>query len=213
MRLTVFGGTGPTGMLLVQQALVAGHDVTAYARNPDKFTLTDPSLSIVAGELTDATAIKTVVHDADAVLSVLGPSSTRVPGTPITNGMVTIISAMKAHGVRRLVASATLSVSDPGDVPPWTVRAMVTGVRLFAPRPCLDIVGTGDAVRDSGLAWTLARVGLLRDGPHTANVRAGYLGARGKLDISRANFADFILRQVTDRDWIGKAPAISDKTA
>jgi len=34
MRLTVFGGTGPTGMLLVQQAPVAGHDVTAYARNP-----------------------------------------------------------------------------------------------------------------------------------------------------------------------------------
>jgi uncharacterized protein YbjT (DUF2867 family) len=39
MRLTVFGGTGPTGMLLVPQALIAGHDVTAYVRNPAKLTL------------------------------------------------------------------------------------------------------------------------------------------------------------------------------
>ena len=52
MRWTVFGGTGPIGMLPVPQALIAGHDVTAYVRNPAKLTLTHPALSVAAGELT-----------------------------------------------------------------------------------------------------------------------------------------------------------------
>lgn len=34
MRITVFGGTGPTGLLLIDQALTEGHEVVAYARTP-----------------------------------------------------------------------------------------------------------------------------------------------------------------------------------
>lgn len=32
MRLTVFGGTGPTGQLLIRDVLADGHAVTAFAR-------------------------------------------------------------------------------------------------------------------------------------------------------------------------------------
>lgn len=34
MKLTIFGATGRTGMRVVEQALVAGHDVVAFVRNP-----------------------------------------------------------------------------------------------------------------------------------------------------------------------------------
>lgn len=36
MHLTIFGATGATGQRLIEQALAAGHQVTAYARDPDK---------------------------------------------------------------------------------------------------------------------------------------------------------------------------------
>jgi putative NADH-flavin reductase len=45
MNLTVLGATGSTGTQLVEQALAAGHHVTALARSPEKLTITNPNLS------------------------------------------------------------------------------------------------------------------------------------------------------------------------
>ena len=36
MRITVFGATGRTGRLLIEQALASGYQVVAFARNPSK---------------------------------------------------------------------------------------------------------------------------------------------------------------------------------
>jgi putative NADH-flavin reductase len=36
MKLTIFAATGGAGRQLLQQAIAAGHDVTAAARNPGK---------------------------------------------------------------------------------------------------------------------------------------------------------------------------------
>ena len=38
-KLAVFGATGRTGLLLVQQALAKGHSVAAVVRNSEKFQL------------------------------------------------------------------------------------------------------------------------------------------------------------------------------
>ena len=36
MKLIIFGSTGVTGRQIVTQALEQGHDVTAFARSPEK---------------------------------------------------------------------------------------------------------------------------------------------------------------------------------
>ncbi len=66
-------------------------------------------------------------------------------------------------------------------------------------------------IRASGLDWTLARVLLLNDKPKTGNVRAGYPG-RDKLgsNVSRADLADFMLKQVKDTKYIRQAPVITN---
>jgi putative NADH-flavin reductase len=51
MRLTVFGSTGAIGKQLVEQALTAGHQVVAFARNPSKLNVRHERLTIVQGEL------------------------------------------------------------------------------------------------------------------------------------------------------------------
>ena len=35
MKIVIFGASGKTGSLLVDEALSAGHDVTAYVRRPE----------------------------------------------------------------------------------------------------------------------------------------------------------------------------------
>src|ERR1700687_2385995 len=74
LRLTVFGGTSPTGQHLIRQALHTGHTVTALARNPAKLD-SGYGLTVIGGQLTDPQAIAGAVKDADAVISLLGPPS------------------------------------------------------------------------------------------------------------------------------------------
>jgi hypothetical protein len=58
MKLTIFGATGPSGQLLVNKALAAGHEVTVFARNPSKLTARSEKLHIVSGEITDAASVE-----------------------------------------------------------------------------------------------------------------------------------------------------------
>ncbi len=52
---------------------------------------------------------------------------------------------------------------------------------------------------------------FLRDGPRTGAVKVGYLGDRVTgTYLSRANAADFLLRQLTDDEFVGQAPIVSD---
>jgi putative NADH-flavin reductase len=84
MNLTVLGGAGATGTPLVEQALTAGHHVTALVRSPEKLTITNPSLHAVHGDATDRAAVSHAMKGADAVISTLGaigrvPSAGRSP--------------------------------------------------------------------------------------------------------------------------------------
>ncbi len=81
MNLVVLGATGRTGRLVVEQALAAGHTVTALVRSPQKLTTRNPNLRVVAGEATDAAAVSRALDGADAVISTLGGA-----GSVITKG-------------------------------------------------------------------------------------------------------------------------------
>ena len=54
MNLVFLGATGGTGRLVVDQALASGHTVTALVRSPEKLTLRNPNLRVIAGQATAA---------------------------------------------------------------------------------------------------------------------------------------------------------------
>ncbi len=66
MNLVVLGATGRTGRLVVEQALAAGHTVTALVRSPEKLTIRNSSLRVVAGSATDAADVSRALAGADA---------------------------------------------------------------------------------------------------------------------------------------------------
>lgn len=72
MKLAIFGATGKTGRVLVEQALAAGHEVTAFVRDLSKLTLGHERLSLVQGDVFDAARVEEAVAGKDAVISVLG---------------------------------------------------------------------------------------------------------------------------------------------
>lgn len=50
MRLTILGVTGGIGRLLLPLALDHGHEVTAFARAPEKIALPHTRLRVLGGE-------------------------------------------------------------------------------------------------------------------------------------------------------------------
>lgn len=210
MKITVFGSTGPSGQLIVKYALSKGYEVTAFARNPSKIKFQDDKLRMVKGTLLDIFAIEEAVKGADAVVSILGPS-TNVKTTELSEGTQSIVNAMKKYNVKRLVAMGTASVDDENDRPVFKFRMVIAMVKKIIPGAYHEIRRMGSVIKSSRLDWTLIRLTLLTHGPAKGIKHIGYYG-RDKINlmVSRSDLAKFFVDQVEDRSYICKAPAISN---
>jgi nucleoside-diphosphate-sugar epimerase len=210
MRLTVFGGTSPTGGHLIRQALQTGHTVMALARDPAKLASGD-GLTVIEGQLTDTDAVARSVQDAEAVISLLGPPSKgRIEVAPILDGYRNIVAAMGTHGVRRLVALGTPSIIDPADRREPAFSMLVAVGKRIKPSAYRIMVGISEIVRASDLDWTIVRVPLLTDGPRTERINVRTVGDKGGIRLSRANAAAYFLLQAEDTTRVGQAPLITD---
>lgn len=57
MQLTIFGASGATGRRLVEQALDAGHTVTAVVRDPARLPIRHQRLKLGVADVLDPAAI------------------------------------------------------------------------------------------------------------------------------------------------------------
>ena len=102
MKLTIFAATGGIGRQLLDQAVAAGHDVTAVARNPQNLPATPARVVTADLAAADTAALQTAVEGADAVLSALG-ARTRADTGVAARGTRAITEAMRASGVCRVI--------------------------------------------------------------------------------------------------------------
>ena len=209
MKLAIFGATGKTGRHLVEQALAAGHSVTALARDPARLPQTHDRLTVVPGDVRDPAAVAQTIAGAEAVLSVLGPTGSQ-PDFAVSRGTDHILAAMKVHGVRRLIISAGAGVRDPLDKPTLLHAYFGTLVKVLSKNVYLDMLQVVDKVRASDVDWTIVRVPRLMDTPPTGQVFTGYVNKDLKTSLSRADLAAYMLQQLTDRSHLRQAPAISN---
>ncbi len=208
MKLTVFGATGKTGKEVVKQALNEGHQVTAYVRTVSKIDSQHERLEVVQGELSELEKVRVAVQGADAVISALGPINNK-PVTPLTEGMQVIVIAMKQENVKRIVLATGAGVADPNDEPKFINHIISTVLKLMAGNVLKDSRGMVDTIKSSELEWVIVRVPRLTENPATGNIKAGYVGKGVGMQLTRADFAAFMLEQTQADSWLRQAPAIS----
>ncbi|HZD38101.1 MAG TPA: NAD(P)H-binding protein [Actinomycetes bacterium] len=223
MKLTIFAATGGIGRQLLEQAVAAGHDVTAVARNPQRLAGDAGRVRVVTADLAtaDAAALEPTVQGADAVLSGLGPRSRSEAGIA-SRGTRPIVEAMRATGSRRLVVVSAAPIGtvpspgnpnppkhDPGDG--FFMRHLGAPFARTAFREhYADLALMEDILRDSGLDWTVVRPPRLTDGPRTGAYRtAEGRNLRGGFRVSRADVADLMLAVLDRPDTIGKSIGIA----
>src|SRR5215470_7516493 len=107
MKLTVVAATGGIGQQVLNQAVAAGHDVTAVVRDPARVTADVRKIAVDLA-VPDAAALESAIGGADAVLSGLGPTGV------LSRGTRAVADAMAGTGVRRLVV---VSAAPVGTVP------------------------------------------------------------------------------------------------
>jgi putative NADH-flavin reductase len=207
MKLLIFGATGSIGRQLVQQALDQKHLVTAFVRDRAKLDIQHQNLEIVQGEVLDLAAVEQAVRDQDAVFCTLGSGQQRT-GTIRSEGTRQIIRAMEQVGVRRLICQTTLGVGESEENLNFFWKYIMFG--LFLRQVFADHVKQEDYVQQSHLDWTIVRPGAFVDGKRTGKYRHGFAGTdRVKLKISRADVADFMLKQLVDNSYLHQTPGIS----
>jgi putative NADH-flavin reductase len=214
MNITVLGANGGTGRLLVAVALEAGHAVTALTRHPAAFPIHHNNLRVITGDVLVDADVSDSIAGADAVLSALGVPYGRREITLYSRSMISIIAGMDRLGVRRLAcvsSSATdqeFARQDTGGgfffekvLKPIIENTM--GKTLYEDMRRMEAL-----VRASDLDWTIVRPSGLfaTDGVTDYAVGENFLPQRF---TSRSDLADFLLRQATETEFVGKAVAVA----
>ena len=128
MRILVVGGAGYIGSVTVAELLSSGHEVTVLDNlSTGHRQAVSPGAELVVAPLEDGERLDSVFRERrpEAVVYyggfIAAGESMEQPGRYFANniiGVITLLNAMAAHGVRRFVFSSSAAVyGDPDSVP------------------------------------------------------------------------------------------------
>jgi putative NADH-flavin reductase len=193
MRLTVFGATGRVGHILVHSALEQGHEVTAYVRDPQRLKHKHGRLFVKKGSLEDSAAVAEAVRGTEVVVSTLGARDVTHSVTVVTEGTRTIVAAMKAEGVQRLVvvgAAGLLPHAEGGLVGE-------RGLPPFLRHAFEDHRGALAVLQESGLDWVVVCPPVMPSGVRTGKYRTAVESLPPGRQVYAEDVADFTLHVAT----------------
>ncbi|NJL07895.1 MAG: SDR family NAD(P)-dependent oxidoreductase [Methylacidiphilales bacterium] len=207
-RVLIIGASRGIGLETVRQALDAGHRVRAFARSADKMALSNPALEKMNGNALARADVEAAVRGVDAVIQVLGVAAGALfrPVRLFSDATRILIAAMEAARVKRLIAVTGYGAGDS--------RASMS---LLQRVPFQILLGRAYADKDvqermikaSALDWTIARPAVLTNGARTGRYKVLVEPTTWRNGvISRADVADFLVKQIEDRSLLRKAPVL-----
>ncbi|MFD1514893.1 SDR family oxidoreductase [Halomarina rubra] len=201
------GRTGREAMALLLDAGVRVRAVTSSPENVETLELQGADEVVVADLLDLGDAHRAVGGGADrdpvtAVVCAVGdsPSIRTVRATLVDGeGVENLVDAAKTVGVERFALVSSLGVGDSAEALPASLRAFFD---LFG---ILEAKERGeDALRESGVPYTVIRPGGLRSGPATEDVVVGEGGDTVSGAIPRRDVARLLVASLFTPDAAGR---------
>jgi uncharacterized protein YbjT (DUF2867 family) len=215
MNILILGATGGTGRALTAKLLEAGHQVTAFARNPWPL-VPAANLTICTGNALVAEDVGRTVPGHDAVVITLGNSQNpfammvgarRTTAANICEqGTRHVISAMLAHAITRIVVVSAFGVGDTKAKADFMTRAFLS---LVLREHMADKEKQEALVKASTLDWTLVHPVALVDTPVLGRWSASVEGTVGKPMISRADLSSYIADELSENRHIRRTVTLS----
>ncbi|XP_046349214.2 flavin reductase (NADPH)-like [Haliotis rufescens] len=213
MKIAIFGATGPSGTLLVEECLGSGHSVVALARNPDKLTIKHENLTVVKSDIQTQEELVSPLTGCDAVMSCLGSrQSIWSTVTLYTDTVKVITGAMRAAGVSRFVAMASWGTKYEAGLPfviKWILRPLILKNIL------LNMGQMEDYLAECGdIDYTVVRTAELTKDESTGREVTGVDGQfvpDAAARIPRRDVVRFMMRCVVNGEWMKKCVSIGIK--
>ncbi len=208
MRVLIIGASKGIGLETTRQALEAGYHVRALARSAIVTTLSDPKLEKVRGDALRTEDLAAALIGIDVVIQTLGVGLGDMfrPVHLFSDATRVLIAAMRARAVKRLICVTGFGAGDS--------RASISCLQRL---PFQIVFGRAyddkslqeRLIKESGLDWTIARPGVLTNGPRTGRYKVLAEASEWRNGmISRSDVASFLVRQIEDGSYVHKAPVL-----
>ena len=207
MNITIIGASAGIGSATLQQALEKGHHVTALSTQtagiPDH-----PNLTKLNGSATSVNDLTKVMKGADAVMMTIGTKNKK-PNTLFSDTASALVETGKILDFKAPVLIIT--GFGAGESSKFLSFFMRTVIRLFLKHQYIDKTKMEEIIAKSSLNWEMVRPGMLTNGPLTQKYKALPELDKGMKvgKISRADVADFLLREAEDPTMLKRYPALT----
>ncbi|QEM02405.1 NAD(P)H-binding protein [Mucilaginibacter rubeus] len=203
-KLVIVGAGGGIGRQCVEQALQAGHLVTAILRNPAKLAIEHPNLKKVSGDVMQPGAFENNFANQDAVISAIGVAGgfgSDKPTTLYSQGNANVLKAMEQKGIKRmfLISASAIEISP---VLPFYIRFIEKYVvQKLLKHMYTDLLKMEAVIKSSNISWTIIRPPQLTNQAVAGTYRIAINAfLKNCLKISRADVAHFIINNIANRD-------------
>lgn len=212
-NVLIIGASRGIGLATVKAALAEGYRVRAFARSAAQIPIDHENLEKFSGDALNSQDIERALANIDVVIQALGiPVNTKMLTGPIdlfSNATRILVPKMETSGVKRLISVTGFGSGDGRRLIPPLQRI---GFELFLARAYSDKDIQEDIIKKSSLDWTIVRPGVLTGGKATADYRVLVKPESWRNGlISRADVAEFLVKQITDTSHLRMTPVLIGK--
>jgi putative NADH-flavin reductase len=209
-HLLVIGASKGIGLETVKQSLSAGHHVRAMARSATQIKLDHPNLEKFDGNALTVDDVRRGLDGVNVVIQALGisigPSALVKPNRLFSDATRLLVPAMEESSVKRLLCVTGFGAGDSryrGNIL-YNLAFKCFLARVYSDKDIQERI-----IRRSELDWIIARPGILTNGALTGSYQVLVEPADWRSgSISRADVADFLVKQIDDDTLLGKTPAL-----
>lgn len=208
MKIAVIGATGGVGKVVVQKCLDNGYQVIALARNSEKLTLDNPRLTKISGDATVFDVVKNAVKNTDVVICTIGTKAND-KNKIRTRATKNIIKAMPENG--RFICLSSLGFGESKVLMPFFMKYFI--VPFILKQTLLDHESQETLIKNSMLNYTIVKPGNMNEKQETGNYKFGFALDNRSVKIkpiNKADVADFIVKQISNKTFSRKSVGISN---
>jgi putative NADH-flavin reductase len=208
MKIAIIGASRGIGAELLKASVEDNHEVTALVRDPTKLNTSIPGLKVVKGNILDPSSVNAAIAGQEAICVCVGIPPTRKPVDIFSLGTQNILNAIGKGSNQKLILVTGIGAGDSKGHGGFFYDRILNPLLLgtsYADKDRAESI-----VKASNVEWLIVRPGFLTNGLRTGKYRViENLSGVTAGKISRADVADFILKQLASPTCFGKTPLVT----